>query len=455
VAERKILLVDDDESVRLALGRFLDSKGYAHVDADGVAAVRELLRGQSVDAAVVDFSLPDGDGLDVLRTLKAQDPSLPVLLLTGHGTIDLAVKAIKEGAEQFLTKPVELPALLVLLDRALDASRMRSVSLARKTSKARRLVDPFFGESPIIRRLAAEAERVAPSPLPLLIRGETGTGKGVLARWIHQNGPRADEPFVDLNCAGLSRELLESELFGHEKGAFTGAIAAKQGLLEIAHRGTLFLDEIGDVDLQVQAKLLKVVEDLRFRRLGDVRDRQVDVRLVAATHQDLGRLVQEKKFREDLFYRISTLPLVMPPLRERGGDVKLLARRLMETVGAELGRAGVRLSPAAEASLAARAWPGNVRELRNVLERAILLSDSTTLEALHLGESDTRIAVPAEKAESGGLTLAEAERRHIEAVLREAQGVVPRAAEVLGLSRSALYERIKKHGIAVRRSAAS
>jgi DNA-binding NtrC family response regulator len=455
VAERKILLVDDDESVRLALGRFLDSKGYAHVDADGVAAVRELLRGQSVDAAVVDFSLPDGDGLDVLRTLKAQDASLPVLLLTGHGTIDLAVKAIKEGAEQFLTKPVELPALLVVLDRALDASRMRNVSLARKTSRARRLVDPFFGESPIIRRLATEAERVAPSPLPLLIRGETGTGKGVLARWIHQNGPRADEPFVDLNCAGLSRELLETELFGHEKGAFTGAIAAKQGLLEIAHRGTLFLDEIGDVDLQVQAKLLKVVEDLRFRRLGDVRDRQVDVRLVAATHQDLGRLVQEKKFREDLFYRISTLPLVMPPLRERGRDVVLLARRLMETIGAELGRAGVRLSPSAETSLAARGWPGNVRELRNVLERAILLSDSTTLEASHLGESDARIAVPAEKAESGGLTLAEAERRHIEAVLREAQGVVPRAAEVLGLSRSALYERIKKHGLAVRKSAAS
>ena len=455
MAERRILLVDDDEGVRLALGRFLGSKGYAHVDADGVAAVRELLRGQSVDAAVVDFSLPDGDGLDVLRTLKAQDPSLPVLLLTGHGTIDLAVKAIKEGAEQFLTKPVELPALLVLLDRALEASRMRSVSLARKTSKARRLVDPFFGESPIVRRLAAEAARVAPSPLPLLIRGETGAGKGVLARWIHQNGPRADEPFVDLNCAGLSRELLETELFGHEKGAFTGAIAAKQGLLEIAHRGTLFLDEIGDVDMQVQAKLLKVVEDLRFRRLGDVRDRQVDVRLVAATHQDLSRLVQEKKFREDLYYRISALPLVMPPLRERGRDVVLLARRLMETTSAELGRAGVRLSAGAEAALASRAWPGNVRELRNVLERAILLSDSTTLDAVHLGASEPHLAVPADAAASAGLTLAEAERRHIEAVLREAQGIVPRAAEVLGLSRSALYERIKKHGIAVRKPAAS
>ena len=454
MAERKILLVDDDESVRLALGRFLDSKGYAHVDADGVAAVRELLRGQSVDAAIVDFSLPDGDGLDVLRTLKAQDASLPVLRSRprhhrpgGQGDQGRR-RAVPDQARGAAGAPGRAGS-------GLDASRMRNVSLARKTSRARRLVDPFFGESPIIRRLAAEAERVAPSPLPLLIRGETGTGKGVLARWIHQNGPRADEPFVDLNCAGLSRELLETELFGHEKGAFTGAIAAKQGLLEIAHRGTLFLDEIGDVDLLVQAKLLKVVEDLRFRRLGDVRDRQVDGRLVAATHQDLGRLVQEKKFRADLFYRISTLPLVMPPLRERGRDVVLLARRLMETVGAELGRAGVRLSPSAETSLAARGWPGNVRELRNVLERAILLSDSTTLEASHLGESDARIAVPTEQAQSGGLTLAEAERRHIEAVLREAQGVVPRAAEVLGLSRSALYERIKKHGLAVRKSAAS
>ena len=346
-----------------------------------------MLRGQSVDAAIVDFTLPDGDGLEVLRTLKAQDASLPVVLLTAHGTIDLAVKAIKEGAEQFLTKPVELPALLVVLERALDTSRMRSVSLARKTTQARNAVDPFFGESPIVKKLAAEAARVARSPLPLLIQGETGSGKGVLARWIHQNGPRADEPFVDLNCAGLSRELLETELFGHEKGAFTGAVAAKQGLLEIAHRGTLFLDEIGDVDLAVQAKLLKVVEDLRFRRLGDVRDRQVDVRLVAATHQDLTGLVQEKKFREDLYYRISALPLVMPPLRERGQDVVRLARRLVETIGAELGRPGVRLSAAAEAALAARAWPGNVRELRNVLERALLLSDEATLDPVQLGAS--------------------------------------------------------------------
>ena len=350
--ERKVVIVDDEADVRLPLRRFLLGKGYAVLEADSVASVRAILGQESVDAAVVDFSLPDGDGLDVLRSVKAQDASVPVVLLTGHGSIDLAVKAIKEGAEQFFTKPVELPALLVVVERALENRRMRQVSLAGKSVQARQTVDPFFGESPVIRKLAAEAARVVASTVPVLVCGETGTGKGVLARWLHQNGPRAEEAFVDLNCAGLSRDLLETELFGHEKGAFTGAVAAKPGLLEIAHRGTMFLDEIGDIDLQVQAKLLKVVEDLRFRRLGDVRDRQVDVRLVAATHRDLGRLVPEQKFREDLYYRISAIPLVVPPLRERGSDVVLLARRLLERIAVEMGRPGVRLSGAAEQELA-------------------------------------------------------------------------------------------------------
>jgi len=447
VSDRKILLVDDEEDVRLPLRRFLIGKGYTVLEAGGLGSAREVLRGQSVDAAVVDFSLADGDGLDVLRSLKAQDASLPVVLLTGHGTIDLAVTAIKEGAEQFFTKPVELPALLVVIERALDNRRMRQVSLAGKSSQARQAVDPFFGESPAMRKLAAEATRVVASPLPVLIQGETGSGKGVLARWVHQNGPRADEPFVDLNCAGLSRELLESELFGHEKGAFTGAVAAKPGLLEMANKGTVFLDEIGDIDLQVQAKLLKVVEDLRFRRLGDVRDRVVDVRLVAATHRDLARLVQEQKFREDLYYRISALPLVVPALRDRGQDVVLLARRLVQRISAEMGRPGMRLSAAAEQALGSRSWPGNVRQLRNVLERAALLSDHSTLEPADLGEGPAPAAVGSTPGPR--MTLAEAERLHIEAVLREERGAVSRAAEVLGISRSSLYERIKKHGIVV------
>jgi transcriptional regulator with GAF, ATPase, and Fis domain len=297
--------------------------------------------------------------------------------------------------------------------------------------------------------LSAEARRVVASPIPLLIQGETGTGKGVLARWFHQNGPRAEEAFVDLNCAGLARELLETELFGHEKGAFTGAVAAKPGLLDMAHRGTLFLDEIGDVDLQVQAKLLKVVEDLRFRRLGDVRDRQVDARLIGATHRDLARLVQEQKFREDFYYRISAIPIVVPPLRERGHDVILLARRLVERIGAEMGRSGMRLASEAERALGSHPWPGNVRQLRNVLERAVLLSDQSVLREADLGGGlGARQGAP---AAGPRMTLAEAERQHIEAVLREERGAVPRAAVVLGLSRSALYERIKKHGIALRK----
>jgi DNA-binding NtrC family response regulator len=452
VPDRKIVIVDDEADVRLPLRRFLAGKGYAVLEADSVGALRSLLRGESADAAVVDFSLPDGDGLDVLRSIKAQDPTVPVVLLTAHGSIDLAVKAVKEGAEQFFTKPVELPALLVVIERALDYRRIRQVSLAGKSAQNRRAVDPFFGDSPVMRKLAADAARLTGAKVPVLVCGETGTGKGVLARWIHDRSPRADEAFVELNCAGLSRELLETELFGHEKGAFTGAVSAKPGLLEIAHRGTLFLDEIGDVDLQVQAKLLKVVEDLRFRRLGDVRDRQVDVRLIAATHRDLGRLVQEQKFREDLFYRISAIQLVVPPLRERGEDVVLLARQLAERIAVDLGRPGARLSRAAEESLAARAWPGNVRQLRNVLERALLLTDHATLEPADLADAGPPAAPSAAGADgSVRITLAEAERRHIEAVLREERGAVSAAAAVLGLSRSALYERLKKFGIPTRR----
>ncbi len=447
--EGTILLVDDEDDVRLPLRRFLTNKGYRTLEAGGLAAALEIVRKQQPDTAIVDFSLPDGDGLDVLRALKAQDASLPVVLLTGHGSIDLAVRAIKEGADQFLTKPVELSALLVVVERGLETRRMRRVSLVGKSAQTRQAVDPFFGESPAIRKLAAEAARVASSSVPVLIHGETGTGKGVLARWFHGNGPRADEAFVDLNCAGLSRELLESELFGHEKGAFTGAVASKPGLLEMAHKGTLFLDEIGDVDLQVQAKLLKVVEDFRFRRLGDVRDRQVDIRLVAATHRDLGRLVTEQKFREDLLYRINALPLVVPPLRERGHDVVLLARRLVERIGAEMGRPRVTLSDGAERALKAHPWPGNIRQLRNVLERAVLLSDHPVLSDADLGGG---LPASGPASATGPLgTLAEAERLHIEAVLREEHGAVPRAAERLGLSRSALYERIKKHGIVLAR----
>ena len=293
----RILLVDDEPSILLAVRSFLEAKGFDVDTAETLAAAAEAFRTSPPDVAILDYQLPDGNSLDLLPDLKALDADVPLIVLTGHGTIDLAVRAIKEGADHFLTKPVELPALLVTLQRAIENRRNRQRQLAARVSATRHACAPFIGTSPAIRRLAEQARRVLDTESPILIQGETGAGKGVLARWLHANGPRAEEPLVDLNCAGLSREFLETELFGHEKGAFTGAAASKMGLLEVANRGTVFLDEIGDVDPAVQPKLLKVIEEKRFRRLGDVRDRRVDIRLIAATHHDLGRLVAEERFR--------------------------------------------------------------------------------------------------------------------------------------------------------------
>jgi DNA-binding NtrC family response regulator len=355
------------------------------------------------------------------------------------------VQAVKEGADHFLTKPIELPALQVILDRVIEQQHSRRKEIAVRSRQDHDEIDPFAGESPAVRQLRDEARRVLSSDSAILIQGETGAGKGVLARWLHRNGPRADEAFVDVSCATFSREFLETELFGHEKGAFTGAAVAKPGLLEVAHRGTVFLDEIGDVELQIQPKLLKVLEEKRFRRLGDVRDRSVDVRLVAATHHDLKEQVREKKFRSDLYFRISSIPLVVPPLRERAADIPLLAEQLLAGFASDLGRAEVHLSKDAVAALQSYPWPGNVRELRNVLERAVLLSDGATLE-----RRDLRFEMPS-AASSGGwdtrLTLEELERQHIEKVLVEEHGKVEVAARRLGIPRSSLYQKIKRFGI--------
>ncbi len=467
-ARKRILVVDDELAVRVPIRRFLASNGFDVEEADGVRAALEASRHAPPDLAIVDYSLGDGDGLELLRGLKAADPGLPVIVLTGHGTIDLAVRAMQDGAEQFFTKPVELPTLLVVLQRALENRRNRQTSLLGRSRSVRAAVDPFLGGSPGIRRLREEATRIARASIPVLIQGETGSGKGVLATWIHEAGPRGEEPFVDLNCAGVSRELLESELFGYEKGAFTGAVAAKPGLLELAHGGTFFLDEIGDIELAVQAKLLKVIEELRFRRLGDVRDRRVDVRLIAATHRDLARQVQEQRFREDLLYRINAVTLVVPPLRERGEDAVLIAKSLLARIGSELDRPAVVLSEAAERAIARHPWPGNVRQLRNALERAVLLTDRATLQpgdvlpdaepASGRGVTVATRGVSASAASAAGpaaaepLTLDEIEKRHIEDMLRRAEGSVPQTARLLGLSRSALYARMKRHHIVVRRS---
>jgi len=440
----RILIVDDEAGLRFGARDFLELRGYDVDEAESCQGAQQLYRNSRPDVVIADYLLPDGTALDLLPRLKEIDSEIPLLILTAHGSIDLAVRAIKEGAEQFLTKPLELPTLLVILRRILENKRNFHKQLASHSREARAAVNPFIGNSRAIQSLAEQARKVLQTESPLLIMGETGTGKGILARWLHENSSRSEDAFVDLNCAGLSRELLETELFGHEKGAFTSATSAKQGLFEVAHRGTIFLDEIGDVDLQIQPKLLKVLEEKRFRRVGDVRDRQVDVRLIAATHQDLGQLVREKQFRDDLYFRISTIPLNFPPLRERREDIPVLAESLLEKFAVDLGRGEVKLSPECVEALKAYSWPGNVRELRNVIERAVLLSEQKTigLKDLHF---DGHASV--QPYYDSKLTLVELERRHIESVLREENGRVERAAKRLGVPRSSLYQKLKRHGI--------
>ena len=330
MTRNRVLLVDDDPAIRFSIRHYLELRGMNVTEADGVQTAKQKFLIGPADAAIIDISLPDGDGLELLEFVKKANADVPVIVLTGQGSIELAVRAIKEGAEQFLTKPVELPALHTLLVRAVENKRFRLQSLVRRSKANRERLNPFLGHSSSIQRLEELTRRVVSSESPILIQGETGSGKGVLAKWIHENSRRAEEVSMDLNCAGLEREFLETELFGHERGAFTGAVQAKPGLLEVADRGTVFLDEIGDIDLTVQPKLLKVLEGHQFRRLGDVRDRTVDIRLISATHRDLKELVRRGRFREDLFFRITIIPIKIPTLRERQEDISTAGKRHSE-----------------------------------------------------------------------------------------------------------------------------
>ncbi len=440
----KILLVEDDPAVRHGMAAFLRANDLDVDESETCQRATELFRGGGYDVVVADYSLPDGTSLDLLPQFKRLSEDTPFIILTAHGSIDLAVRAIKEGAEQFLTKPVESKALLVLVRRLLQQQRLRKRQEVATREQPGPL-NPFQGSSPLIRRLEDQARLMIEWDSPVLILGETGSGKGVLARWIHTQGPRREEAFVNLNCAGLTRELLESELFGHERGAFTGAVAAKPGLLEVGHRGIVFLDEIGDMDPAIQPKLLKALEEKTFRRLGDVRDRRVDIRLVASTNLDLEEMVRAKRFRDDLYYRVSTLTLRIPPLRERPEDIPVLAASILKGVCNRMGRAPVQLSPRAEAAMREYGWPGNIRELANVLERAMILQKGECLETPDLGLGSRRAIQVAVDGEM--VTLKEMERLHIERVLQRSGGSVTEAAQILGMARRTLYDRLKTLGI--------
>jgi DNA-binding NtrC family response regulator len=445
VHKDRVLIVDDEPEIRSMMREYLEKKGFEVTVAASCSVAEQVWRSARPDVAVLDYSLPDGDALSLIPRLKAVDPFIPLIVLTGYGSIDLAVKAVKVGAEHFLTKPIELSALYVLIQRTLENYRNQRKQIAEKSRSRRHATDPFLGKSEGIKKLSELCHKVAAKDSPVLIQGETGTGKGVLARWLHQSGPRAVEPFVDLNCAGLSRDLLESELFGHERGAFTGAVQTKVGLLEIAHKGTVFLDEIGDVDLQVQPRLLKVLEEKQFRRLGDVKDRRVDIRLIAATHQEVARLVREKQFRADLYFRINTIPLFTPALRHRVEDIPVLAEHILAALAGDLGTEEFALSPGALRALEAYSWPGNIRELRNVLERAILINGNAVLTERDLHFDAPAAAEPAPANQSK--TLEEMERHYIEQVLLQEGWRVESAAKRLGIPRSSMYHKLKQYQI--------
>jgi DNA-binding NtrC family response regulator len=456
-------VVDDDPVIRFGISNFLGSKDMEVFEAENVRRAREQFEAASPDAAILDFTLPDGDGLELLEHFKSIDEDLPVIVLTGQGSIELAVRAIKQGAEQFLIKPVELPALHMLLTRAMDNKRHRQRTLISQSKARREQLDPFAGESKEIRNLRHMAMRLVTTASPIMIQGETGTGKGVLAKWIHENSDRSEAAFMDLNCAGLEREFLETELFGHVKGAFTGAVQAKPGLLEVADRGTVFLDEIGDMDLPVQPKLLKVLETKQFRRLGDVRDRSVDIRLISATHRDLKELVRQQRFREDLYFRINIIPIRIPPLRERPEDIPKLANDILLRITSERGWGEIGLDDSAMKLLVGYPWPGNIREMRNVLERAAQIAQHSPLTArdmeLQYASNGSRdLTSLKQSAVDTNLTMRQMEAHYIELVLAEEAGSIERAAKRLGISRSSLYTKVKMKEIerpAVQRDAAA
>lgn len=447
---RTILLVDDDAEIIGVLSRFFERRGWGVFRAAEARTAVELYERERPDLVLLDLNLPGSiSGLRILEVIRARDPDASVIMLTGHAELANAVEAMRLGAENFLPKPVELKHLEAATDRAMEKVQLRRRNdfFLERQGQAADLVS--LGQSAAMRDIARQIEVLAGSDTTLLLLGETGTGKGYVANLLHRLSPRARAPFVEINCAGLSSTFLDSELFGHEKGAFTDAREQKRGLFEIAHTGTIFLDEIGDLAADLQPKLLKVLEGHRFRRLGGTREIEVDVRVIAATNRDLETAVRAGRFREDLFYRLAVLPIRLPALRERGrDDITDLAVRTLLDVRKRLGRGPTAFSSEVLHRLAHYSWPGNIRELRNVLERVMLLAG----HAQELLPSHFPPEIAQSDADEGGrveaeLTLEELERRHIGRVLAYQGGNRSRAAKSLGISRATLYEKLHKYGL--------
>jgi DNA-binding NtrC family response regulator len=460
-APAQILLVEDKDSLRTMLRHALERAGHVVLEARDQPEAMKLLQHAQPSLVLSDLRLPEGDGFGVLRASKGIDPDVPVIVMTAYGSIEDAVAAMKEGAMDFLAKPVDPDHLLLMVARALDQRRIVNENLLMKEELAvRRGAPQLVGDDAALRKVFAGLQRAAATDTTVLLEGESGTGKELFARSLHALSARADAPFVAINCAAIPETLLETELFGHEKGAFTGAVARKPGKFEMAHRGTLFLDEIGDLPLALQAKILRALEEKRFERVGGTASVQVDVRLVAATNRGLRAAVAARRFREDLFFRLSVFPITVPPLRERPGDIPMLARYFIERFCRDLKKRPMALSPSALEQLQAYRWPGNVRELQNCIERAVILADGDSILPRHLNLSFAE-PPPAEAAPgpweqidlSGSLSevtrrvTAEVEKVKIQQALREGDDNKGRAAELLQVSYKTLLAKLKEHRI--------
>ncbi len=460
MAARCILVVDDEPLVRWSLSERLRSEHFEVVEAS--TAAEALERADGVDAVLLDFTLPDGDGLSVLKALHERDADVPVIMITAHKDINLVVETMKAGAFDYAPKPFDLDDICVRVERAMESTRLRR-ELRRLRDDASRpfTFNSMIGESDPMQRVKTLARKMASSPAStVLITGESGTGKDLLAKIIHYSSGRAARPFVNITSSALPETLLESELFGHERGAFTDARQQKRGLIEQADEGTVFLDEIGEIPPSLQAKLLRVLEEKRFRRLGGTADLQVDVRIIAATNRNLEDAVRDGKFRDDLYYRLNVLRIEMPPLRERERDLVLLAQHFVELFAKEFKRPVRGISRAAEDALLAYSWPGNVRELRNLVERGVLLAEGETLEPVDfdsmrpiahaasavVADGPAGVSLPVD-----GVNLEDVERRLVVMALERTNGNQTRAAALLGLHRDQIRYRIEKFGLAAKK----
>jgi len=456
-----VLLVEDKDSLRTMLRHALEAQGHRVLEATSEPEALQQLQQARPAVVLTDLRLPAGDGFGVLRAAKELDPELQVVVMTAYGSIQDAVTAMREGAMDFLAKPVDPDHLLLMVERAITQRRiLTEYTLLKEELAERRGAPRIIGEDAKLRQVIQQLHRAAATDTTVLLEGESGTGKELFARAVHAVSPRADGPFVAINCAAIPETLLETELFGHEKGAFTGAAARKPGRFELAHRGTLFLDEIGDLPLPLQAKILRAIEEKRFERVGGTQSLHVDVRVVAATNRNLKARVAERQFREDLYFRLSVFPIQIPPLRERTDDVMILARHFIDRFCRDLNKKPLTLSPGTLEELRAYAWPGNVRELQNCIERAVILCDGDAIQSRHLNLSFRQptqappSSGPWEQIDLSG-TLAdvlrrvtmEAERRKIEQAIKEAAGNKAKAADLLQINIKTLLQKLKDHGI--------